>query len=577
MLLDGHNSIQVYGLFVNVGELDTLANCFMWMKKPPCGAPPVKKTTGTGLNIGSLRMPILHRRKIDTEIEKRIVTGMIVSSQYMKEIYPLIDLAYFQNSYTQKIAAWCIDYYEYYESTPFDTIQDIFENETPSLSEEDAELIRTLLSDISKKYQVEEGINVPYLVDRTEEFCKMRELEITAGNIQVLLKKGDLAGAEKQIDSFRKVQRITSDWVNPFDEEEVYEVFEDAGSEFFKFPGVLGDMLGEFERGWLIGISGPFKAGKTWLAMEFAVIAILSGLRVAFFSLEMTNRQIKERFYKRFTAAGKKEDDYIYPIFDCYKNQDGSCSLERRSQSLSLMDAEGTVPEYDQENPYRPCTACRDLPNRPRFYEARREYEATTWYETLYRPELSPYEAERAMSGFRTQYGDLFRVKSYPRFSANIADIKRDLDLLEHTDEFIPDVIIVDYADILKPEDTATSGIEKEDRSWIALAQIAMERHALVVAPTQVKIDALEANIIKVTHMARWVGKLGHVDVMLTHNQKEEEKRIGKARIGVIAHRHKEFHPGFTVTILQQLKLGQPNLDSEIVIERRREENNETN
>ena len=184
----------------------------------------------------------------------------------------------------------------------------------------------------------------------------------------------------------------------------------------------------------------------------------------------------------------------------------------------------------------------------------------------LHRPEYSPFEVEKSMGAWRDQIGHLYRIKSYPRFSANIMDIKRDLDLLEHVEGFVPDIIVVDYADILKPEDRSMAGIEKEDRSWIALAQMAAERHALVVAPTQVTKDAMDTQNISAKHMARWVGKLGHVDVMATLNQSEEEKLLGRARIGIIAHRHANFTPSSNVTILQNLKLGQPNLDSEFII-----------
>jgi hypothetical protein len=274
----------------------------------------------------------------------------------------------------------------------------------------------------------------------------------------------------------------------------------------------------------------------------------------------MTLKQKKQRIYKRFTAAGKKEEDYLYPVFDCVKNQRGSCELEVRTQSITLVDAHGNPPAWDKDNPYRICSVCRGQENG--------DYEGATWHETLARPEYSPHSVNRTMNSFRDQIGHLYRIKSYPRFSANIADIRRDLDLLEQVEGFVPDIIVVDYADILKPEERSVAGVEKEDRSWIALAQMAAIRHALVVAPTQVTKAAMDAINISGKHMARWVGKLGHVDVMMTLNQTEAEKLLGRARVGVIAHRHADFSPSLTVTILQQLKLGQPNLDSEFVFER---------
>jgi len=134
-------------------------------------------------------------------------------------------------------------------------------------------------------------------------------------------------------------------------------------------------------------------------------------------------------------------------------------------------------------------------------------------------------------------------------------------------DGFIADVIIVDYADILKPEDDAMEGIQKEDRTWIALAQLASERNALTFAPTQVTKAALEANLLKEAHTARWVGKLGHVDAMLAISQTEEEKRMGRSRLSTMIHRHKDYDSSHTITLLQQLAIGQVHLDSDFIRE----------
>ena len=127
----------------------------------------------------------------------------------------------------------------------------------------------------------------------------------------------------------------------------------------------------------------------------------------------------------------------------------------------------------------------------------------------------------------------------------------------------MPDIIIVDYADILKPEPgSPLEGHEKEDRSWIALSQIAGEKKALVITPTQVTKDGLDTYILRTKHTARWSGKLGHVDMMLTINQTEEEKRCGVMRVAIMEHRHAEFFETNCCTVLQNLKTAQVHLDS---------------
>lgn len=495
---------------------------------------------------------LIKRKKTDVNVEKRIITGMIVSKEYMQSIYPLIDFAYFKSSFTQKIAYWVYDFYESYEDVPFDDIQSIFNAEEPRLKPEEAKLISKLLARISKRYAQDRGLNLQYLIDQTEIYFKTRELEITSGNLKVLLEKGDIEGAEDQITSFRKVQKLTSNWLDPFDNDEIDKTFDQLEEDFFRFPGKLGEFLGNMKRDWLIGISGPFKKGKTWFLQEFAIMAIMSNLKVAYFSLEMSEQETKERLYRRITGGYEEGGTLLYPCFDCTRNQseEEQCELPQR-----ICD-ESVPGEYSEDSTYIPCTVCRN--------DGTDNYEQATWYENLKHPAFDVHTVGKTLEAWQKNYNDLLRVKVYPRFSANIADIRRDLDLLEQLEEFIPDVILVDYADILKPEEDHTVGIDKEDRTWIALSQLSSISHALVVSPTQVTKSGQDASQLKIEHTAKWVGKLGHVDGMLTMNQTDEQKTLGVMGIGIMLHRHMKFDPNAQVTVLQKLMVGQANLDSEL-------------
>jgi len=98
--------------------------------------------------------------------------------------------------------------------------------------------------------------------------------------------------------------------------------------------------------------------------------------------------------------------------------------------------------------------------------------------------------------------------------------------------------------------------VDKEDRTWIALSQLASIRHALTVSPTQVTKRGQDASQLKVEHTAKWVGKLGHVDAMLTLNQTDEQKFAGVMGIGIMLHRHRKFDQNAVVTVLQKLMVG---------------------
>ena len=127
-------------------------------------------------------------RSVSVTEEKRIITGLIVSTQFTKEILPVFQLDYFINSYLRTIASWGIAFYEEHERCPHVHINDIFESESHTLKESDSELIGELLKTLSDTYDPE-TINVDYLKNSAIDYFRKRELEIVVNNISVLKEK----------------------------------------------------------------------------------------------------------------------------------------------------------------------------------------------------------------------------------------------------------------------------------------------------------------------------------------------------------------------------------------------------
>lgn len=503
----------------------------------------------------------LRRRNVSSAIEKSILTSLIVSTQFNYEVAHLINFDYFTNSFIRTVARWCIDFFDSYEKAPFNHIQDIFNERKSELKEEDTDLIQTLLTDISKKYELDSGLNIDYSIEQALRFFKKRELQITHGNIGILLGKDDIDGAEEQINTYVKVARNTSGWINPFDAENVDSVFKKT-NDMFKFPGALGDFLGGFNRGWLVGIAAAFKRGKSFAMQEVAVEAMLQHLKVAVFSLEMYKDSSDERLYKRLMGAESEEGGIaVYPCFDCVKNQDGSCKKKERTNKIRLL-VDGNKPKFDIALKYRACTYCRTSNKE----EDKKEYSIAWWKEVLNRPPFNKDSVQKYIEVLAKIYKNNYRFKSYPRFSANTSDIARDLDILERGEGFVPDVVIVDYADILKPESVGGStDVASLDDTWKSLSKMAGERKALIVTASQITRAGIDKKQVKSGDMALWVGKTAHVDLFYTLNQTPDEKEDGIMRIGLIAHRYADFNENANCVILQKLSHGQACLDSEML------------
>jgi replicative DNA helicase len=508
---------------------------------------------------------MLREFKTETTVEKQVLTAFIVSNDLLHDFADMTKPEYFESSYIREVVRWTLDYYRKHQEAPRTYIQQIFDYKVADKKIEapHAHLIEQLLTELSTQFEVQNDVNVEYHAEIIEGYFKKRELEITLNHVRSLIDEDRVDDAEVTMVGYSKIARTFEDFVNPFDEDVIRQTFEERNNDFFSFPGQLGEFLGGFERGWLVGLSGPFKRGKTWYAQEFAVQAMLSFRKVMFFSLEMSKKQMNERLYKRLTATGDEAGAYQYPIFDCKYNQTNRCMRPERENRMGLNQAfeegewEEIPPDFIPNSPYQVCTACRRSPDLDNLYFP------AVWYEQRRRPEYDERRIALKLKNLQ-MYFPYLQYKCYPRFSANVEDIKRDLKMIEYLHNFIPDVIVVDYADILRPEDGLIDGFQKEDRTWIALSQLAMERNCLVVTPTQVTKAGQDATQVGVKHQARWVGKLGHVDAMMALNQTEKEQNKGIMRISQIAHRHEKFSPSHNCIVLQNLDLGQPHLDSEI-------------
>lgn len=500
----------------------------------------------------------IERKSVDSHLEKGILTASIVSTEFLKNVEHVVEPDFFKNSYVKKVMGWVAEYYSEYGKSPFTEMQNLYVLNSIHLSPEEDEIVKKLLTDISSKYQVGDSINVGFWTDSTIKYFKLRNQELLYGKLKVLVENGDHEQIDAELAKYSKIEKIQAGWSNPFDDHEVEETFLMKDMPFFQMPGMLGEFLGPMERGWLVGLEGAFKRGKTNFLLEIAVMGILYRKRVAFLSLEMSKQKMKERFYRRLVPSHAQDGDVFYPVFDCAYNQDGTCEKSMRRNRTTLISEEGIIPPYSPALQYEICDYCRHS------HTLKRDYKRAVWYETIYRPEFEYHTVSRKIKEMQKDYSQYFRIKAYPRYSANLSDIRRDLEIQERTDGFVPDIIIPDYVDIFKPEREGLSEVQKEDQSWMALSQLAGEYQALVVTGTQINKAGQDSANVKIKHTAKWVGKLAHVDAMHGLNQTNEEKRSGLIRVNTIVHRHEPFDEDSFVHVLQHLNTGQVHMDSEV-------------
>jgi hypothetical protein len=496
------------------------------------------------------------RHTVSTEIEQKILTGMIVNDEYCTKIQKMIKVSYFQNTYARIVLGWIQDYFKGYKKSPGKQIQDVYRAEKDNLKEADVELIGTFLSNLSANYETSTSINYEYLIDQTRDYFRERSLTILSEKVRGELGRGKIDGAEQAVKNFSKVVKNIVNWENPFERASINENFNAQTDVLFRLPGELGEMAGYFEREWLVAFISPMKRGKSWMLQEFAIDALSARLKVAFFSLEMNQRAMSERIYKRMTALSEKEGEISWPVFDCEKNQDNTCKRKDRISPIGIKDPGVEIPEFRKVRGYKPCIVCKELKNG--------EYRQAIWRE--WQEPKQKFDAKftvKKVKDFERLYGSNFRIKSYPAFSATFDDIISDIEDLDYTEGFVPDIICIDYIDIMAPEGQGElSERGKIDWAWKRAKGLAAQRHCLVATVLQGNRASITQKNVQQENTSEDIRKLAHVDVMFGLNQLPEEKEMGVMRISMVAHRHEKFSSvGKEVLILQSFEIGQPIVD----------------
>jgi hypothetical protein len=141
-------------------------------------------------------------------------------------------------------------------------------------------------------------------------------------------------------------------------------------------------------------------------------------------------------------------------------------------------------------------------------------------------------------------------------------DMRRVLDEWENQDDFVPDVIVTDYADIMASSEREYR--HKQDGIWRGLRGISQERHSLLITATQADARSYGQSILNLSNFSEDKRKYAHVTAMFGLNQdpKGREKQLGILRVNELLVREGIFNSNNDVVVLQDLGSGRPFTES---------------
>jgi len=502
---------------------------------------------------------------MDEFIERRIITSLIISDEYIREISKVWETQFLQSATAKLLAGWVFDYYAKYGKAPKKDIEGIYTSHLKELDKTRAEDIEEILSGLSHEYEREQ-LNVRYSLDQTYQYFQEQHLKQFADEVKGQLVAGQIIEAEKIATGYRTIETGQINYIDPFaSASKIKDAFAERQKPLIRFGGALGKFWGEqMVRDSFVALLGREKIGKTWMLLEMAMKANASGCNVAFFQAgDMTENQFLLRMCVYMAKRSYKEkycSNIFIPTIDCVKNQFNTCNKEERECDFGVFD-EGEKKEQSFDslknallrNPdYKPCRNCKEI-------------EPTVWLKE--QPPTKPLtykEAYRAIKKWRERHKKRFHLSTYANETLSILEIKSLLDIWERQEGFVPDVIIIDYADLLAsdPDVVRLDFRNRQNVIWQRLRALSQERHCLVITATQAATTAYGKKLMSMSDFSEDKRKMAHVTALFGLNQTAEEKEIGIMRINPIVVREDDYAINKPVHVLQRLQIGRPVLGS---------------
>ena len=510
-------------------------------------------------------------------IERLICIGCLSSTDYLRQIKPIWDVALIESVSIKKICLWSWEYYDQFNKAPGSDITGIYYEKLKAnaVGKDAAEDIEELLESLSEE-AFQEPVNLDYLLGVTKKQFNERRLVIHSETIQAYLARGQVVEAEQLACNYQPVADSSETDLNlshPVVLERLAKAFDTTTQAVVKYPRHLGAFINDqLVKGSLVALLAPEKRGKTFILLDMALRAVKQGARAAFFSAgDMNEDELLVRIGIYLT---RKNNDERYtghmwePVRDCALNQLNDCRRDERECDFGVfagktkeylrrdVTQEELIEAYKENPDYKPCYNCHAYENN---------YWGAVWVKDVDAGNaLTLREAQKAFDTFFIKNHRSFVLSCHSNDTLTVNQIRAILAGWEKQQQFVPDIIVIDYADILTTEERLDER-PRQNSIWKNLRRLSQEKgNPLVVTATQSDADSYERSRLKLGNFSEDKRKYGHATCFISLNQDPEgrEKQIGLLRMGKLAQRKGDYNIKDEITILQNLKRGRPFLTS---------------
>lgn len=468
---------------------------------------------------------------VDGAVERRILIGMITSKSVLGRVTSLWDGKLFRSRWSNALAALCVDFYKKHNEAPNKAIDSLYESWAVGQRDKaTVDLLNNFLVSLDGDYrQLGKDVNPDHVIDIAGKH--FREVKLTAlkDDLETALAAHDLERGEKIAAAYRRVEMGNGTGVALFNDcEEVKAIFaEDNNEVLVRYPGALGEHFGDdLARDCFVVFEGTAKSTKSFWLQDVAWRGMCSRKKVAYFEAgDLSKHQVELRFMVRASGHPSRSTANKHPYWPCTVNVPSKMEVKEHATkhyrravitSHQQLDFEDKL-DYDSA-----WAACKKVMN--------------THLKSKY-----PY----------------FQLSVHANSTLTIDGIRTVLDAYAAQDWY-PDILVVDYADIMAWPLGSKDERDAINTTWKQLRRLSQELHCLVVTATQADADGYDKEILTRKNFSGDRRKNDHISVMYGINMTDDEREAGVCRLNTVARRDGAFVGKRCVHVAQCLPLGRP-------------------
>lgn len=432
-------------------------------------------------------------KRYESNVERTVLTALIVHDGVLERIYRHLGSNHnhpFASKWSNLVASWCFQHFAKYQRAPRRAIEGIFRSYSESSPQdpEAIELVESFLSGLDGDYRaLAKTLNEDYLVDQASTYLDKVKLTRLTEGLQSALERNDLEEAHTLQSQYEKIDFATTDWKG-FDLPTIRDALRkrDEAEKLLHFPGDLDRFLSPHcKRGDFVAWVGPDKRGKSFWLQEVVFQALRQRRKVLYYVLgDMELDEVYLRLCTRLTRKPKEECEVRIP------HQILPRGIEDTAVKLKVRETRAALLLND-------------------VVQARKKL-------------LSVTAASEIPLKIRCEGGSVVSAGSI------------EADVIRFAKQgWVPDIVVVDYADLLAPE-PHTKHLDLRHQinaSWMILRRVALKQHLFLTTASQTATTAYESVVIKKKDFSEDKRKLAHVTGMLGINQTPAEKERGIYRL----------------------------------------------